>query len=143
MERKKFLKTCGCAIIGAPMAAQLLQSCTTLHYASFERKNDKLVVPTEEFKTSKDKQKRDFVLLDSENLKFPICIFRTDEGFTASYMKCTHKGCEVNVSAGRYSCPCHGSQFSKTGSVIEGPADRPLRTFKTTTHKNNIYVHIS
>jgi Rieske Fe-S protein len=49
----------------------------------------------------------------------------TYEGFSAT---CTHQGCQVaTVSGGTINCACHGSQFSiKDGSVVAGPAPRPL-----------------
>jgi len=57
-----------------------------------------------------------------------VWIVRTQSGFYAVWARCTHLGCTPNwfVSENRFKCPCHGSNFSRFGDVIAGPAPRPL-----------------
>ena len=35
---------------------------------------------------------------------------------------CAHPGCVVAASGDGFACPCHGSQFSRDGRVVIGPA---------------------
>jgi cytochrome b6-f complex iron-sulfur subunit len=52
--------------------------------------------------------------------------------YTALGSTCTHEACTVNGFAnGRYVCPCHGSQYTTSGSVVTGPATRALPQFPT------------
>lgn len=45
---------------------------------------------------------------------------------------CTHLGCApVWIEAEqKFKCPCHGSNFSKEGIHLEGPAPRPLERYQ-------------
>jgi cytochrome b6-f complex iron-sulfur subunit len=59
-------------------------------------------------------------------------VSRAGDQFTALTAVCTHEGCVVSTfSSGTYQCPCHGSQYSTSGSVTKGPASRSLPTFQT------------
>ncbi len=42
---------------------------------------------------------------------------------------CTHANCTIEWQGTQFECPCHGSQFSATGTATRGPAFRPLRVY--------------
>jgi cytochrome b6-f complex iron-sulfur subunit len=43
---------------------------------------------------------------------------------------CTHQECTITgFTEGVFQCPCHGSRFSTSGSVVRGPATQALRRF--------------
>ncbi len=58
---------------------------------------------------------------------------------------CTHSGCEslYTASSMTLDCPCHGSQFSLSGSVLRGPARRPLMTYAATLSGTTITITLA
>jgi cytochrome b6-f complex iron-sulfur subunit len=66
------------------------------------------------------------------DLRHSIFVVRGQEGFYALSAVCTHLGClsVFKPEDGVIACPCHGSSFQKDGSVIAGPAPRPLPWLK-------------
>jgi nitrite reductase/ring-hydroxylating ferredoxin subunit len=63
-----------------------------------------------------------------------VAVYNVDGAFYATQNDCTHA--EGPLSEGELegcivTCPWHGSQFNvMDGSVQEGPADEPLRTYR-------------
>ena len=55
-----------------------------------------------------------------------VFVYRDAQGIYAVSAVCTHLGCIVAPTAPGFACPCHGSKFDGTGSVVGGPAPRPL-----------------
>ena len=66
----------------------------------------------------------------------PVYLLRADDAdgrsvFNAVSPICTHRGCTVETQGAVLVCPCHGSTYSRAGTVLRGPAERPLRTYQT------------
>lgn len=56
-------------------------------------------------------------------------IYRAEDGSVVERSAvCTHVGCIVHWNSFEkcWDCPCHGSQFQPDGTVLNGPAVRPL-----------------
>lgn len=58
-------------------------------------------------------------------------LVRTHAGVTAFHKVCTHLSCLLawDDQTAAFVCPCHGSQFSRTGELATGPATRGLDQF--------------
>ncbi len=66
-------------------------------------------------------------LLAIEGRKYAV--YRDDQGALHSLSPvCPHMQCDVawNTAERTWDCPCHGSRFSATGAVLNGPAVSPL-----------------
>jgi cytochrome b6-f complex iron-sulfur subunit len=64
----------------------------------------------------------------------PIIVARKPDGnFVAVAKDCTHQGTQLVYQSAndRFNCPAHGSNFSATGSVINGPAAAALKQYQT------------
>ncbi len=59
-----------------------------------------------------------------------IFIHRTREGFRAVSALCPHLGCVITSTGSGFRCPCHGSTFDPHGTVLHGPAPKPLSWLK-------------
>ena len=146
MNRKQFLKTCGMACIGGASLSLLLQSCAGQYFASSEIEGNKLKVSVKEFTEDKKGQplNRKYVLVKSDKLNFPIYLYKQSEtSYNALWMECTHQGAELSAHGDYLTCPSHGSEFDKTGRVMNGPASADLRSFKTTSDQQFIYIQLS
>ena len=144
MNRKDFLKTCGFACLGGSAMVILMQSCTVTKTISGNIENSDLMVAISDFESVSDDKIifKKYVIINNDVLKFPICVYRIEENkYNALWLECTHQGNEVQVFGDKLQCPAHGSEFSNSGLVTNGPADRNLRTFPVTIDGN--YLKIS
>lgn len=53
----------------------------------------------------------------------------TIQGYLHLSKRCTHMGCALhhNEVENSWDCPCHGSRFSESGSILDNPAKHPLK----------------
>jgi Rieske Fe-S protein len=59
-------------------------------------------------------------------------IVRRGQDLFALSSSCTHRHCELRAEPNQsFYCKCHGSEFSPTGKVIEGPATIDLPRLPT------------
>jgi cytochrome b6-f complex iron-sulfur subunit len=72
----------------------------------------------------------------------PVFVTRVSETeFRALSARCTHQGCTVAWDgAEKFVCPCHGSQFGPTGSVMKSPAAAALVTYPTTFANDQLTI---
>ncbi len=70
---------------------------------------------------------------------------QSNNTFNAMSAICTHQGCLIGLfdsSKNQFVCGCHGSRFSATGSVVQGPAGSPLPTYKTNFANNQLNIQV-
>jgi nitrite reductase/ring-hydroxylating ferredoxin subunit len=123
-----------------------LSGCAGTRYVSVPIEGDSLIVPLQSFISESEKEKKflKYLVVHNDKLEYPICIYRFSENeYKALLMRCTHQGTELQVFGDRLQCPAHGSEFSNTGEVQNGPADSPLRTFSVSVVSEVIKVRLS
>lgn len=144
MDRKEFLSLLGLTV-GGGIAVSCLNSCA---------KEDG-VNPGGNNNGNNGGSKVDFTLdlNDAANaalkanggflVKNRVIVARTQNGtYIAVAAACTHEGTTINYegSSARFTCPNHGSAFSETGGVLNGPATGALKQYQTELSGNSLRV---
>ena len=71
-----------------------------------------------------------------------IVVHTTDTNYYALSSRCTHQGNTVQYDGAntRIHCPAHGSNFTLSGAVINGPASSPLQTYAVNLSGNQLHI---
>jgi len=82
-----------------------------------------------------------WVVVAAKNI---IVVNTGSNAFVALDSVCTHQGCTVAYNSGtnNFPCPCHGSLYSITGAVINGPATLPLKSYPVSKSGNILTISL-
>jgi nitrite reductase/ring-hydroxylating ferredoxin subunit len=69
-----------------------------------------------------------------------VAIFKDAQGVFAVSTICTHLGCVIKPNPEGFECPCHGSKFTRDGTVAKGPAPRALPWMKVAVRGGAVTV---
>ncbi|HXI01163.1 MAG TPA: Rieske (2Fe-2S) protein [Sphingobacteriaceae bacterium] len=145
MERRKFIASTCISCMSGGLMLSLLEGCSTSKIATAIIEGSDMIVPLADFTTKKGEQTsyKQYVVVQNEKLKYPICVFRFDENnYKALLMRCTHQGTELQVFGDKLQCPAHGSEFNNRGEVNNGPANTSLRTFPVILTNNQLKISL-
>lgn len=76
-----------------------------------------------------------------------VALFHRPDGWCAIEHTCPHSGgplAEGDVEDHVVTCPWHGSQFDiRSGDLIMGPAERPVRAFQVAIEGEDVTLELS
>lgn len=141
MERRAFLKSsCGlCVLAASGLLVGSLAGCSPAAYPVFKTAavNHKITVPLAFF------EQNALQVVRTKELFFDIAIQKKNNSeFTALLLQCTHQDNALSPVGNGYHCSLHGSEFDKNGAVTKGPAEQPLKQYKTSIEGNSLIIHI-
>ena len=136
MDRRAFLRTLP-AVSGGLAASGAAAGCAGATYLSPTRGPGTVSVDLAEAEAAP------WALVELAGSSRPLLLLRDGEGtWRALLARCTHRGCQPDPVGDRLVCPCHGSEFSLRGEVLEGPAERPLRSFPVRREGDRLVVAV-
>ncbi|HRH70134.1 MAG TPA: Rieske (2Fe-2S) protein [Flavobacteriales bacterium] len=144
MERRSFIRLCGMGTAAAVTGGLFLPGCAGIPHIQVTAVDGVLRLDKSVFAIEGKDTFRRSVIVEVSGSKAPIVVFRTsDHEHTALQLLCTHKSAELNVAGDQLTCPAHGSAFSNTGAVLEGPASDPLKRFAITYAGDDLLIALS
>ena len=72
----------------------------------------------------------------------PVGVIQSDGELHALSLVCTHLGCIVSWQGDQkvFLCPCHASVYDVHGTVLAGPAPRPLFSYEVRVSGDTVVV---
>jgi len=137
MRRREFIRRLPVVTTGLIAGASTLSlaACAGIPYVVPVVRPDALVVPKSALAEGGE------AYLQTLEMDRPVYVRRDASGQVVALLaSCTHQGCQPERVGDRLVCPCHGSEFSLSGSVLEGPAEDPLTRYVVTEEGDELIV---
>ena len=125
MNRRELIRNIAAGTVTLFVVPSAITSCEKDSLDPDDNSNNNLNIDLTDDKYSNLGSEGGFVKEDG------VIIINTGTGFIALSSVCTHQGCLVayDHDNSNLPCPCHGSLFSTSGSVLQGPATSPLKKY--------------
>ena len=145
MNRRKFIKNSCISCMGLLAGISLIESCSPAKMIHSPINGSDIIVELKDFENIHKGQKQylPYLIIENDQLKYPICLYRINETtYSAVWMCCTHQGATLQVFGDKLQCPAHGSEFNQLGEVLNTPATERLRKFPVNIHQNQLFISL-
>ncbi len=139
--RREFIKdTCtaclGTAFLGFTFSQ--LTSCSSLPIYKTNLSQKTVNVPLTSFTEST------LVIVRDMQVPYDVLVVKkSEQEYTALYMKCSHQENAVTATKSGLYCSSHGSTFDLDGNVTKEPALGPLKKFKTLLNETTLTIDLN
>jgi Rieske Fe-S protein len=117
----------------------ILNSCTSISLISLEPEGERIAVPVAGFLPEENLK-----IIRSKNLEYDILLVKDQTGdHKALLMQCTHMDNILSANRSGLTCTMHGSRFDLKGQPLNGPASKPLRSFKVMEENNHLIIFLT
>ena len=137
MRRREFVRRLPVVGSGLVLGASSLsvQACGGIAYLAPATAPGRLMVDRAQMDDAGE------AFVQAPGMSRPIYVRRASSGEVVALLaSCTHNGCQPAPVGGRLVCPCHGSEFSLEGEVLQGPASRPLTRYEVTAEGEDVVI---
>lgn len=121
-------------------SSTFLHSCKTIKIVNASIENGNKFIINQNLLS----QEQPFIKVRNLSIPYDILVFLNDKKiYEAIYMKCSHQDNPVYFDGKQFNCPTHGSSFTKTGIVLNGPANQNLKNLRTETKNENLIIYLN
>jgi cytochrome b6-f complex iron-sulfur subunit len=134
MDRKDFMKFISAAVVSGSIAT-IINAC--------KKDDEATAAPKADFTLDLSSASNAALLHSGGSvISNQVIVINNNGTYVALSDICTHQSCALsyNSAASKLTCPCHGSTFSISGSVLNGPASSSLKQYSVTQSGNTLHI---